>query len=157
MYHRAPLAVDCRGRVPLNKVGKLIQALGQCVVFVKYPPAGRGGGRGIGARSVLLGLLWFVVSGSAWLWLSLPLWSVVVARGEEEGASSSVALEVVVSRALLGQVPSQQLGCCFTGPSSLPASSRSRLLRGFRWQASFLHWRRWSGALYILCLASVGI
>jgi hypothetical protein len=62
-------------------------------------------------------------------------------RGEEEGASSGAALEVALFRAL----------------SSIPASSRPWLVRGFRWQASLLHWRWLSYSLGIICLASLGL
>jgi hypothetical protein len=61
-------------------------------------------GRRVGASSVLLGLLWVAAAGSAWLRLSLPLWPAVAARGEEERAPSGTALEVAVSRVLLGRV-----------------------------------------------------
>jgi hypothetical protein len=89
--------------------------------------------------------------------LSLPLWSAVAARGEEEGAPSGAALEVAVSRALLGRVSSWQLSCCFAEPFISTCLLPPWLVRGFRRQASILRRWWWSGALCIFYLASLGL
>jgi hypothetical protein len=74
-------------------------------------------GRGVGASALLLlELLWGVADSSVWMRFSLPLWPAVVARGEEEGASSGAVLEVALFRALPGQAFSWQAGCCSTVP-----------------------------------------
>jgi hypothetical protein len=74
-------------------------------------------GRGVGASALLLlELLWGVADSSAWMRFSLPLWPAVVARGEEEGASSGAVLEVALFRALFGQASYWQTGCCSTVP-----------------------------------------
>jgi hypothetical protein len=89
--------------------------------------------------------------------LSLPLWPVVAARGEEEGASSGAALEVALFRALFGQASSWQSGSCSTVPSVYACLLPPVAVVGVRWQASLLRRRWWSCTLCILCLASLGL
>jgi hypothetical protein len=82
---------------------------------MSYEPLG---GRGVGARYLLLlELLWVIADNSAWMRLSLPLWPALAARGEEEGASSGAALVVALFRALFGRVSSLRSGCYSAVPS----------------------------------------
>jgi hypothetical protein len=105
------------GVFPFFERFSLAQALRWCVVFAEYPLAARGSGeRSWGKISTALVALGRRCR-SAWLRLSLPLWPTVAARGEEEGAPSGAALEVALSRALLGHVSSWQSGCSSTEPS----------------------------------------
>jgi hypothetical protein len=74
-------------------------------------------GRGVGASALLLlELLRGVTDSTAWMRFFLPLCPAVVARGEEEGASSDAVLEVALFRALPGQASSWQTGCCSIVP-----------------------------------------